>query len=136
MAENNQIVGNVGLYYVCYKLSRLGWNVLPTSRNAKGIDIIAYNQEATEKITIQVKALSKRSPVPLGNKLGHLIADFFVICRNVASGQPECFILHPTEVEKYVHRGEKDGRVSYWLQPREYEQTQFRENWERIGKGN
>jgi hypothetical protein len=25
-----QIVGNAGLYYVCYELSRRGWNVLPT----------------------------------------------------------------------------------------------------------
>ena len=33
--KSNQIVGNVGLYYVCYELSKRGWNVLPTSRNAK-----------------------------------------------------------------------------------------------------
>ena len=35
--RDNQLVGNVGLYYICYELSRLGWNVLPTSRNARGI---------------------------------------------------------------------------------------------------
>ena len=34
-----QITGNIGLYYTCYQLSRLGWNVMPTSRNARGIDI-------------------------------------------------------------------------------------------------
>ncbi len=32
--NRNQVVGNVGLFYVCYKLSRLGWNVMPTARNA------------------------------------------------------------------------------------------------------
>lgn len=42
-----QVVGNVGLYYVCYELSKRGWNVLPTSRNAKGVDIIIYNQAVT-----------------------------------------------------------------------------------------
>ena len=51
---HHQLVGNVGLYYVCYKLSLCGWNVLPTSRNAKGIDIVAYNQDATRTLTIQV----------------------------------------------------------------------------------
>jgi len=57
---NNQIVGNIGLYYVCFELSKRGWNVLPTSRNAKGVDIVIYNQDATKKHTIQVKALTKK----------------------------------------------------------------------------
>ena len=29
-----QLTGNVGLYYCCYRLSLLGWNVMPTARNA------------------------------------------------------------------------------------------------------
>ena len=32
---NQQTVGNIGLYYVCYRLSRLGWNVMPTTRTQK-----------------------------------------------------------------------------------------------------
>jgi hypothetical protein len=28
---NPQVVGNVGLYYVCYRLSLDGWNVMPTA---------------------------------------------------------------------------------------------------------
>lgn len=39
--KNRQITGNVGLFHICYTLSRRGWNVLPTSRNAKGIDILS-----------------------------------------------------------------------------------------------
>lgn len=35
----SQITGNIGLFYACYELSRKGWNVMPTSRNARGIDI-------------------------------------------------------------------------------------------------
>lgn len=129
---SNQIVGNVGLYYVCYRLSRLGWNALPTSRNAKGVDIIAYNHDASLKITVQVKSLSKRDPVPLGEKLDHLFADFVIICRNALKDSPECFVLKPDEVKQLAHRGEKDNKVSYWLQPREYEQEQFREAWQRM----
>jgi hypothetical protein len=26
------VVGNIGLYYVCYRLSRLGWSVMPEDR--------------------------------------------------------------------------------------------------------
>jgi hypothetical protein len=133
--RNNQIIGNVGLFYVCYRLSQLGWNALPTSRNARGVDIIVYNQDASRTMTIQVKSLSHRNPVPLGNRLDHLFADFVIICRNALENSPECFVLKPGEVKKLAHRGEKDGKVSYWLQPREYEQEQFRENWHRIDQG-
>jgi hypothetical protein len=35
MSRNPQITGNLGLYYCCYKLSLLGWNVMPTARNAR-----------------------------------------------------------------------------------------------------
>jgi hypothetical protein len=130
--SNNQVVGNVGLYFVCYRLSRLGWNVLPTSRNARGVDIIAYNQDASRTITIQVKALSRRSPVPLGSTLAYLIADYVVICRHVLTYSPESFVLTPLEVNDLVHRGEKNGKISFWLQPRAYEQEHFRENWQRL----
>src|SRR5207344_3307142 len=62
---NQQTVGNIGLFFVCYRLSRLGWNVMPTARNAKGVDILIYSQDGSRTRTIQVKTLSKGSPVPL-----------------------------------------------------------------------
>src|SRR5437870_66535 len=112
----NQVVGNIGLYYVCYRLSRLGWNVMPTSRNARGIDVLIYSQDASRKHTVQVKALSKASPVPLGKSLEQLFADFFIVCRHVQTDSPECFILLPTEVTARAHQGVKDGKTSHWLQ--------------------
>src|SRR5438477_13162745 len=106
--NSNQVVGNVGLYYVCYKLSRLGWNVMPTARNAKGIDILIYSEDASRKLTIQVKTLSKGSAVPLSNRLDHRFAYFVVVCRHVIREAPECFVLTPGEVRRLAHRGEKN----------------------------
>ena len=37
---DRQVTGNVGLYYCCYQRSLMGWNVMPTARNAKGVDIV------------------------------------------------------------------------------------------------
>jgi hypothetical protein len=129
-------VGNIGLFYVCYRLSRFGWNVMPTTRNAKGIDILIYSQDVPPRtLTIQVKTLSRRSPVPLSNKLDHLFANFVVICRHVIRETPECFVLTPEQVRRLAHRGEKDDKVSFWLQPRAYEVEEFRERWDRIGSG-
>lgn len=130
-----QLTGNVGLYYCCYRLSLLGWNVMPTARNARGVDIIAYSRDASRFVGVQVKALSKRNPVPLGTSLDKIMGDFWVIVNKVATPTPSAFILLPSEVRERAHRGEKDGRVSYWLQPGDYEQDPFREAWERIGHG-
>lgn len=135
MKADNQITGNIGLYYTCFKLSRMGWNVLPTARNARGIDIIAYNQDGTNFIGVQVKALSKRNPVPIGASIDKIMGDFWIIITNVAN-EPNAFILLPEEVKEKAHRGEKDGRVSYWLQPSSYDSDDFREAWHRIGHGN
>jgi hypothetical protein len=81
-----------------------------------------------------VKALSKRNPVPLGTSLDKIMGDFWVIVNKVATS-PSAFILLPSEVRASAHRGEKEGRVSFWLQPTDYDQEQFREAWERIGHG-
>lgn len=132
---NTQITGNVGLYYACYRLSILGWNVMPTARNARGVDIIAYSAAGTRFLGLQVKALSKRNPVPLGDNLEKIMGDFWIIVYGVGNGSPSSFVLSPNEVRARAHRGERDGRVSFWLQPNTYDATEFREAWDRIGRG-
>lgn len=129
-----QIIGNVGLYYTCYQLSRMGWNVMPTSRNARGIDIVAYSSDGSCFKGIQVKSLSKRNPVPIGANLDRVMGDFWVIVNSVLD-TPNAFVMLPSEVKEKAHRGEKEGRVSYWLQPTSYDQEEYREAWGRIGRG-
>jgi hypothetical protein len=134
LPKMRQVIGNMGLYYVCYQLSRLGWNVMPTARNARGVDIIAYNRDCSRFIGVQVKALSKRDPVPLGANLNNIIGDFWIIVNNLAN-TPAAFVMLPKEVLNLAHRGEKDGRISYWLQPASYNTEVFVERWDRIGHG-
>ncbi len=49
---------------------------MPTARNAKGIDIVAYKGE--NFTGIQVKALSKKNPVPMGSAINPK-GDFWII---------------------------------------------------------
>lgn len=130
---DTQVVGNVGLYYVCYKLSLMGWNVMPTARNARGVDIICYDASALRYIGIQVKTLSARNAVPLGSSLDKLMGDFWVVVNRVATA-PQAFILTPKEVRARAH-GNKTGRESYWLEAKDYEVDEFRDGWARIGTG-
>ena len=130
----SQVVGNVGMYFAAYRLSQMGWNVMPTSRNARGIDLLAYDAAAGRYLGIQVKALSKRNPVPLGTSTENLMGEWWIIVTKVLT-VPQCFIMKPEEVRRLAHHGEIDGRVSYWLQPKQYDADEFREAWDRIGRG-
>ena len=133
MKRSPQIVGNIGLYYVCFKLSELGWNVMPTSRNARGIDVICFSMDGTCMLTIQVKSLSKRSPVPLGTGLDKIMGDFWIIVNSLDTGKPLTYILLPHEVRAMARRVEKEAKVSYWLVPKKYAVDEFEEKWQRIG---
>jgi len=124
--KNNQLVSNIGLFYVCYELSKRGWNCLPTTRNARGVDLVIYSQDGKKKYTIQVKALSKKPAVPFGSK-PNLMAEFVIICRNLAN-KPEIFVLKSDEVK--LVQNEKRNRKSNWFQRKNYEK--FRDRWDKI----
>ncbi len=126
----NQLVGNIGLYYVCYELSRKSWNAMPTSRNARGVDVIIYNQTASKSHTIQVKSLSSRSAVPFGGTLNSLIAEYVFIVTNVFE-TPNLYVVDTQTMRPLIHEGVKNGKKSYWFQPKDYEG--FKDNWGIIG---
>jgi hypothetical protein len=134
LLPSKQTIGNVGLYFVCYELSKLGWNVLPTSRNAKGVDIVAYSADGETVRTVQVKTLGKNDGVPLGKSLESLIADDIIICMNALGERPEIFMINTEqlvgEFERRERRGainkdgfyhrQRDGVHSYWFAPKKY----------------
>ena len=134
--KNNQVTGNIGLFYACFQLSKLGWNVLPTSRNAAGIDLIIYSQDSKRKIAIQIKTLSKPNPVPLGKSLDKLIGDYLIIVSNATREIPDVYIYKIEDVKNNCHKGtSKKGIISYWLQPNSYKNPSLLNNWDIIGKG-
>jgi hypothetical protein len=130
-----QTVANVGLYFVCFRLARYGWNVSPATRNAKGFDIVACSQDATHTRTIQVKATTRSGSILLGAQLERVVGDFVVVCRSVLTEAPECFLLTPEEARALAVAVEKDGVKGFWLQPRAYDRPEFREAWQRLGVG-
>lgn len=107
---------------------------MPTARNARGVDLIAYNSSASDIIGVQVKALSKRSPVPLGSSLSKVMGHYWVVINNIYK-EPRAFVLRPEDVKRLASKNEKDGRVSYWLDPKRYDTEDFFERWDVIGDG-
>lgn len=129
-----QLTGNVGLYLVCTELSRQGFNVMPTARNAKGVDIVAYDYRGNS-FTVQVKALTKRNPVPLGTGTGSLPADYYVIAVHVHD-EPIYHVLTRKEMQaakisKYTIKS--SGKVGHWLDPPHYyKNPKYLDAWKKI----
>jgi hypothetical protein len=130
-----QIVGNAGLFYVCHKLSALGWNAMPTSRNARGVDVMCFSLDGKRRLLLQVKSLSKRQPLILGSDLGRLMGDYWVIVTGATGDKPKCYILRPDEVRRLANSGKMSGKVNHWLRADKYDTDEFREKWDRIRPG-
>lgn len=123
-----QIVGNTGMYYACYQLSARGWNVMPTARNARGIDLIAYVPDGSGFLGIQVKTLSYRNPVPVGKSLDKVMGDFWVIVVLTNPDKPNVYILTPKEVKRLAHESGKQ----FWIEPKMYDTPEFYGQWQKI----
>ena len=52
---SNDLIGNVGEYYVCHVLSQWGIQALMARNNSERVDVIAYCEDTLGKATIQVK---------------------------------------------------------------------------------
>ncbi len=124
---NRQTTGNVGMYYACYQLSRLGLNVMPTSRNAKGADIIAYTPDQTRFLSFQVKAQTKLSNISLRQSLDDIDCDWWIVVTDVYS-DPITFVLTKDEIKQSarLYKG------NYWAQGKQLDNTITRNGWNRI----
>ena len=130
----HQLTGNAGLYHVARELSRRGWHVMPTVRNARGADLYAASDDESRVLPIQSKALSKRNPVPLGSSLDNLRSHWWIVTIHANSAAPICYVMTLPEVKAAAHRGiNAAGAVSYWLQPKGYAQARYEEAWDRLG---
>jgi len=128
----HQLTGNAGLFHISWELTRRGWNVMPTVRNARGAGLYAApadNEEAV--IPIQSKALSKRAAVPLGADLERLRSRWWIITLGANSDDPVCYILTLSEVKRLASR-DKGKNQAYWLEAKHFDKPEFREAWERL----
>ena len=102
---------------------------MPTARNARGIDIIAYSPDGKTFLGIQVKTLSKRNPIPVGSSLDKVMGDFWIVVTKAAEPIPVAYIFTPDEIRSMAHM----GGSTWWVEPPLYDKPTYRDNWDRIG---
>ncbi|MGO7266277.1 hypothetical protein [Rhizobium johnstonii] len=134
--KSSQVTGNAASHYAAWQLSRRGWNVMLTSRNAKGSDLFCANDNETIFFGVQSKGLTKRDPVGLGTNLANLRSDWWIITIKAKTDAPVCFIMTLDEVKELCHHSDpaksRTGATSIWLQPSAYDRPQFKEAWHRF----
>ena len=146
MSNTRQIVGNIGLYHVARELSRAGWNVMPTVRNAKGADLYACSEDERTILPMQVKA---HSAIPQDTSLGlnpeRLVTPWWVFVVNVRSDEITCYILTLDEIWQRMSRDpgtrslKPESERTFWLHRRFYnpgssdEMVEAKNAWYRLG---
>ena len=125
------MTGNAGLNYAAWQLSRRGWHVMPTIRNARGSDLFVTDADETTFFGVQSKALGKRNAVPLGLDVESLRSEWWIITVHANSDAPICYVMRLDEVRLLASRNANGG--AYWLNPPAYDRDEYREAWGRIG---
>ena len=127
-----RLVRNAGVFYVCHRLSRMGWDATSATRYSSGPNVVIDSEDAERTWRLKVRSLSKRDLVPLG-KDPDIDADWLVVCTRVRTDSPKCFVMTPDEVSKLATRDKRGP--SHWLDQRDYDTEEFAERWDRIGSG-
>ena len=144
MTRDERVVGSIGLYHACCELSRRGWRVSLTrrgwkhiSRSIRGTDINLLNKSGTSDLTIQIMVVLDSAPVPFGNQIDNLSADFVMFCGSIKNDEsvnsvrpiPDMFIMSKEEIISVATQ----NNGNYWLNESEYKL--HKDKWEKIDFG-
>jgi hypothetical protein len=61
MAAKGMIAGMRGVFLVAAELAERGFVVSPTSRSARGVDLLATNHDSSRTFAVEVKSTTKQS---------------------------------------------------------------------------
>ena len=121
MPSDKQITGMRGVYLVAAELAKHGFVASPTSRSARGADILVTDAECKRAFSIQVKTKSTQSSWwLLSRDYKRFVSDshiyIFVTLRD--SGIPTEFFIVPSKVLAKKAGAKpygKDKQIWYWL---------------------
>lgn len=146
MSNDKQITGNIGVFHVARELSRVGWNVILSVRNARGADMFAVSEDEHTVHPIQVKShAAKPLDTSLGLQPAKLVTPWWVFVTSARCPEPVCYVMKLEEVRSGMRPdpGTRSGKAElervFWLDRRYYtpgsdrEMIDARNAWNRLG---
>src|SRR5215207_8495728 len=102
-------IGDVGEYWVLYRLAREGYTAVLPPRNARDVDILAYDERG-RAVSIQVKTKANKTGWRLTKKVETLEDErlFYCLVDLGPSGElatPEVYIVPSAVIAKTVREG-------------------------------
>ncbi|MCX7749210.1 MAG: aspartate ammonia-lyase [Clostridia bacterium] len=112
MSKISAILSGVsGEHFVAAELSRRGYIASLTSKNTKGIDLLASNEDASKTIGIQVKTnQGSRKAWLLNEKCEEFYSDtlHYVFVNLNGTGTPDYYIVPSTIVAEYIKKAHQN----------------------------
>jgi Holliday junction resolvase len=108
MASSTSISGMRGVFLVAAELAERGFVVSPTSRSARGVDLLASNLDGTRTYAVEVKSTSKTTFWIVNKEAGLRKSRsqiwVFVKFRN-AGERARFFVVPSTQLRRYFNKG-------------------------------
>ncbi|MGH9806088.1 MAG: hypothetical protein ACRD9W_02295 [Terriglobia bacterium] len=97
-----------GVFLVAAELSERGFVVSPTSRSARGVDLLATNGDGTRTFAVEVKSVSKTTFWIVGKEAGKRKSrnNIWVFVKFGKSRERASFFVVPsTHLRRYFNKG-------------------------------
>jgi hypothetical protein len=121
MASKHQMTGMLGVYLVAAELSRLGFIVSPTSRSARGADLLVTDQECRKAWSVQVKTNSKPARFWLVNRNAETLisaSHVYVFVNLRGSERPEYVVVPSSHVASNLSADAQGNWCSFYRKDR------------------
>jgi hypothetical protein len=131
MILKTQLTGMRGVYLVAAELSRIGFIASPTSRSARGADILATDQKCKHAYSIQVKTNTTTFSFWLLNKEAKELkspSHFYAFVNLRTNGEIEYYIV-PSSVVADKTKVEKSRKGSIWYSFSLQNAKEYKDKW-------
>lgn len=134
MGAKNQLTGMQGVYLVAAELSGHGFIAAPTSRSARGADILVTDPDCKSSFSVQVKTNAASTPWWLLNQHAKdMVSDSHVYVLVILKKQGTEFFVVPSRVVSEKMCTEKHGSAT-WFSIEYKDVLPFKDHWEIFGK--
>lgn len=135
-AMKAQLTGMRGVYLVAAELSRAGFIASPTSRSARGADVLATDQACRRSFTVQVKTNAKHCPFWLVGRDPIVADSHYYVLVNLepkdAAG-PEFYVVRSALIAKHNSASAKKRTGKEWGAVFKRDVLDCRGRWEVLG---
>ena len=134
MTTKGQLTGMTGVYMVAAELTRRGFIASPTSRSARGADILVADQNCKHACSLQVKTNGKSASFWLLNPHAKdmVSPSHLYVLVNLIKDKHEFFIV-PSRVVAHRMDIAKQGKSTWYSISRE-NVKEFKDNWDLLGE--